>query len=108
LRRKQKAEPALRRLREYDSPESVEAYFFFAVFLLLDFFAAFAGFLAAIMLTTFHAVRDLPVALLGITRRIAPANSSTGKGNRGNVERRVLMTCDSTELWIQLAIIMFC
>jgi hypothetical protein len=36
------------------------AYFFFD-----DFFAAFlagAFFLAAIMLTTFHAVRDLPVA----------------------------------------------
>ncbi|HET7435858.1 MAG TPA: hypothetical protein VFN10_14215 [Thermoanaerobaculia bacterium] len=56
-------------------------YFFLDDFLLLllDFFdedpplAAF--FDAAMLLTTFHAVRDLPVALLGITRRIAPANS---------------------------------
>jgi hypothetical protein len=31
--------------------------------LLLDFFEDLADFLAAIMLTTFHAVRDLPVAL---------------------------------------------
>jgi len=34
-------------------------YFFFDAF--LDFFAAF--FLVAILFTTFHAVRDLPVAL---------------------------------------------
>ena len=38
----------------------VRAYFFFAVFL-GAFLATF--FFAAIMLTTFHAVRDLPVAL---------------------------------------------
>jgi hypothetical protein len=51
-------------------------YFFFEDFLLLPpFFEDFPPFLdAAIVLTTFHAVRDLPVALLGITRRIAPAN----------------------------------
>ena len=50
--------PANRSL-EYDSPK-VDGYFFFD-----DFFAAFlagAFFLAAIELTTFHAVRDLPVA----------------------------------------------
>ncbi|MFP5247361.1 MAG: hypothetical protein ACLGH0_11760, partial [Thermoanaerobaculia bacterium] len=60
------------------------------------------------MLTTFHAVRDLPVALLGITRRIAPANSLTlcWEGEAGElVERRMLMTCDETESFIQLAII---
>ena len=40
------------------------AYFFFDDFLLLDFFEDLdADFLAAIVLTTFHAVRDLPVAL---------------------------------------------
>jgi len=52
--------PANRPL-EYDSPKSrLIRYFFFA-----DFFAAFlagAFFFAAIKLTTFHAVRDLPVA----------------------------------------------
>jgi hypothetical protein len=42
-----------------DSPKSVADYFFFAVFF-AAFFAAF--FLAAIRFTTFHAVRDLPVA----------------------------------------------
>ncbi len=60
------------------------------------------------MFTTFHAVRDLPVALLGITRRIAPANSLTfcvGKEALGSGKRRVMTTCDSTESTIQLAII---
>jgi len=59
------------------------------------------------VLTTFHALRDLPVALLGITRRIAPANSfmvgDAGEGER----RRGLTTCDVTECCIQLAIIMY-
>ena len=58
------------------------------------------------MLTTFHAVRDLPVALLGITRRIAPANLIAFGEAGENVERRVSMTCDVTEVSIQfLAII---
>ena len=43
---------------EYDSPKSMSFYFFFDDFLV--FFAAF--FFVAILLTTFHAVRDLPVA----------------------------------------------
>jgi hypothetical protein len=41
------------------TPQSRWRYFFFDAF--FDFFAAF--FLVAIMLTTFHAVRDLTVAL---------------------------------------------
>jgi len=53
------------------------------------------------VLTTFHAVRDLPVALLGITRRIAPANSFTlmeaGFETWEGVERRASMTCGVTE-----------
>lgn len=48
--------------REYDSPKVVSAYFFFAVFLLLFLEDLAAAFLVAISLTTFHAVRDLPVA----------------------------------------------
>ena len=63
------------------------------------------------MLTTFHAVRDLPVALLGILRRIASANFSnvfsTRGAGEGEMERRVLTTCDETESCIQLAIIMY-
>ena len=62
------------------------------------------------MLTTFHAVRDLPVALLGITRRIAPANLKTLCGVREageTMEKRGPMTCDETESFIQLAIIMY-
>ena len=59
------------------------------------------------MLTTFHAVRDLPVALLGISRRIAPANFSIWEAGEGKMERRVLTTCDETESCIQLAIIMY-
>src|SRR5438132_1588331 len=59
---------------EYDSPkvDCCRYFFFFAAF-----FAAFlAGFfLAAIRFTTFHAVRDLPVALSWLTRRLAPASS---------------------------------
>jgi hypothetical protein len=53
------------------------------------------------------AVRDLPVALLGITRRIAPANWLTvSEAGKGNVEKRGLMTCDALELFfIVLAII---
>ncbi len=87
-------------------------YFFFAVFLLLAFFDDLAaGFLAAIMLTTFHALRDLPVALLGITRRISPANSLTSfvvVGVAKTTRGRGLMTCDATEFPYQfLAIIMF-
>ena len=39
----------------------VRAYFFFEDFL-VAFFAGLAAFFVAIMLTTFHAVRDLPVA----------------------------------------------
>jgi hypothetical protein len=39
----------------------VIAYFFFDDFF-ADFLAALAAFFVAIMLTTFHAVRDLPVA----------------------------------------------
>jgi hypothetical protein len=50
------------------------------------------------VLTTFHAVRDLPVALLGITRRIAPANSLTLMEAGEEVERRVSMTCDATDV----------
>jgi hypothetical protein len=59
------------------------------------------------VLTTFHAVRDLPVALLGITRRIAPANLNALSLEAGeNVERRVSMTCDITEFTFEfLAII---
>jgi hypothetical protein len=59
------------------------------------------------VLTTFHAVRDLPIALLGITRRIAPANSLTvSNAGKGKGERRGLMTCDELEsFFIQLAII---
>lgn len=61
------------------------------------------------MLTTFHAVRDLPVALLGITRRLLPADLKTYRAGieagEGFEERRLLMTCDETELTIQLAII---
>ena len=38
----------------------VRAYFFFDF--LVAFFAGLAAFFVAIMLTTFHAVRDLPVA----------------------------------------------
>lgn len=60
------------------------------------------------MLTTFHAVRDLPVALLGITRRIAPADLITfcGGNEAGEIEGKpVTTTCDSTEPNIQLAII---
>ena len=53
------------------------------------------------------AVRDLPVALLGITRRIAPANSLTvSEAGKGNGEKRGLMTCDALEFFfIELAII---
>jgi hypothetical protein len=57
------------------------------------------------VLTTFHAVRDLPVALLGITRRIAPADLMSWGRFEGLVERRVMTTCDVTESFIQLAII---
>jgi hypothetical protein len=39
----------------------VRAYFFLAVFF-VAFFAGLDAFFVAIMLTTFHAVRDLPVA----------------------------------------------
>jgi hypothetical protein len=63
------------------------------------------------VLTTFHAVRDLPVALLGITRRIAPADSLTvSNAGKGNVERRELMTCDVLVefCFIRLAIIIMC
>jgi len=59
------------------------------------------------MLTTFHAVRDLPVALLGITRRIASAVFSTDFSIPGELEIRMPMTCDETESFIQLAIIMW-
>ena len=59
------------------------------------------------MLTTFHAVRDLPVALLGISRRIASANFSIWEAGEGEMERRVLMTCGESESCIQLAIIMY-
>ena len=61
-----------------------------------------------LVLTTFHAVRDLPVALLGITRRIAPADLITfcvGKEAGEIVERRVMTTCGLTDSTIQLAII---
>jgi hypothetical protein len=58
---KQRRRAGIRRPFETTPQKSIGiAYFFFA-----DFFAAFlagAFFLAAIMLTTFHAVRDLPVA----------------------------------------------
>lgn len=48
----------------YDSPKVDDGdYFFFEDFLLPPFFEALPPFLAAIQLTTFHAVRDLPVAL---------------------------------------------
>jgi len=57
------------------------------------------------VLTTFHAVRDLPVALLGITRRLAPADLKTKFAREGFGKRRLLMTCDETESSIQLAII---
>jgi hypothetical protein len=57
------------------------------------------------VLTTFHAVRDLPVALLGITRRLAPADLKTKDAGEGIGKRRLLMTCDETESSIQLAII---
>jgi hypothetical protein len=43
-------------------PKFVSAYFFFDAFLLLFFADLAAAFLVAIALTTFHAVRDLPVA----------------------------------------------
>jgi hypothetical protein len=56
------------------------------------------------VLTTFHAVRDLPVALLGITRRIAPADLKTLEAGE-IVERRGLTTCGVTESFIQSAII---
>jgi hypothetical protein len=59
------------------------------------------------VLTTFHAVRDLPVALLGILRRIASANFLIWEAGEGEMERRVLTTCDETESCIQLAIIMY-
>jgi len=52
------------------------------------------------VLTTFHAVRDLPVALLGITRRISPADLKpfcVGKEAGKIVERRVMTTCDATD-----------
>jgi len=52
-------------------------------------------------------LRDLPVALLGITRRIAPADSLPVLENRGEEKRRLLTTCDETEFVIQLAIIMY-
>jgi hypothetical protein len=50
-------------------------------------------------------LRDLPVALLGITRRIAPTNFVSWEEEPGIVERRELTTCDVTESCIQLAII---
>jgi len=43
-------------------PKFVGAYFFFDAFLLLFLEDFAAAFLVAISLTTFHAVRDLPVA----------------------------------------------
>jgi hypothetical protein len=57
------SEAGIRRPRQYDSPRIGDdrVYFFFDDFLLppLDFFAPpLAAFFVAILLTTFHAVRD--------------------------------------------------
>ena len=59
---------------EYDSPKSMTFYFFFDAFFV--FFPPF--FFVAIMLTTFHAVRDLTVALIW---QSALDRSSTIKGS---------------------------
>ena len=86
-------------------PKVVSAYFFFDDFLLLFLEDLAAAFLVAISLTTFHAVRDLPVAP---TWQKTPDCSGKleceGKGNgRGETTRRPSTV---TERFIQfLAII---
>jgi len=55
----------------------VIAYFFFDDFF-ADFLAALAAFFVAIMLTTFHAVRDLPVAPTWQTTPDLSGKSSAG------------------------------
>ena len=59
------------------------------------------------MLTTFHVLRDLLVALLGITCRIVPADSLTWLEAGERMVKRVSMTCDVNERLFQffLAII---
>lgn len=99
-----KTEGPANRPLEYDSPKSrlVFAYFF-----LDDFFAAFlagAFFFVAIKLTTFHAVRDLPVA--PTWQKTPDCSGKLECEGRVKVGRQLRRPSTFTELWIQfLAIV---